>query len=215
MNKLDLVRRLLDPGVIGILRADQSGKLVDAARALVAGGVTAIEVTMTTPGALRVLRETKTALGDQVIMGVGSVLDAETARQALLEGAQYVVTPVVRPDVIRICNRYGVPIATGAMTPTEALTAHELGSDFIKIFPAERLGPGYMRTILAPLPMLQLIPTGGVTPENVPDFFAAGCVAVGAGSSLLQQRAFETGDWILVTARAAEFVSAARKARRP
>ena len=214
MNKLDLVRRLLDPGVIAILRADNSEKLVEAAKALVAGGVNAVEVTMTTPSALKVIRETRAALDGQILMGVGSVLDAETARQALLEGAQFVVTPVVRPDVIEMCRRYGVPIATGAMTPTEALTAHELGSDFVKIFPAENLGPGYVRSILAPLPMLQIIPTGGVTPQNIPDYFAAGCVAIGAGSTLVQREALESGAWDRVTARAAEFVNAAGKARR-
>jgi len=213
MKKLDLVRRLLDPGVIAILRTDNAAKLLDAIHALVAGGIHAIEVTMTTPAALRIIGEARAALGDKIVMGVGSVLDSETARQALLEGAQFVVTPAVRPRVIEICNRYSAPIATGAMTPTEALTAHELGSDFVKIFPAEHLGASYMKSILAPLPMLQLIPTGGVTPENVPDYFAAGCAAVGAGSTLLQRGVLDTGDWKRLTARAAEFVAAARKAR--
>jgi len=213
MKKLDLVHRLLDPGVIAILRADDSGRLLDAIHALAAGGIQAIEVTMTTPSALQVIREARAALGDKIVMGVGSVLDAETARQALLEGAQFVVTPVVRPPVIEMCNRYSVPIASGAMTPTEALAAHELGSDFIKIFPADYLGASYIKTILAPLPMLQIIPTGGVKPENVPDFFAAGCAAVGAGSTLLQRSVLDAGDWQRLTVRAAEFVAAARKAR--
>ena len=214
MNKSDLLGRLRDPGVIAILRADRATNLLEAIRALVAGGVSTIEVTMTTPDALQVIAEAKAALGEKILMGVGSVLDAETARHAMLVGAQFVVTPVVRPAVIAICTRYGVPIASGAMTPTEALTAHELGSDFIKIFPAENLGPGYMKSLLAPLPMLQLIPTGGVTPQNVPDYFAAGCVAIGAGSTLLQRDALEAGAWDRVTARAAEFVAAARKAGR-
>ena len=214
MNKSELLGRLLDPGVIAILRTDSADKLIEAIRALVAGGVTAIEVTMTTPDALQVITDAKAALGEKIVLGVGSVLDAETARQAMLAGAQFVVTPVVRPHVIEICNRYGIPIASGAMTPTEALTAHELGSDFIKIFPAEQLGPGYMKSLLAPLPMLQLIPTGGVTPQNVPDYFAAGCVAVGAGSTLLQRDALEAGAWDRVTARAAEFVKATGKAGR-
>jgi len=214
MKKLDIVHRLLHPGVIAILRADASAKLLDAIHALVAGGIDAIEVTMTTPSALQIIREARAALGDTIVMGVGSVLDPETARQAMLEGAQFVVTPVVRPRVIEICNRYGIPIACGATTPTEALTAHELGSDFIKIFPADHLGASYIKTILAPLPMLQIIPTGGVTPENIPDFLAAGCVAVGTGSTLLQRSVLESGDWPRLTARAAEFVSAARKARK-
>ena len=214
MNKSDILGRLRDPGVIAILRADRATNLLEAIRALVAGGVSAIEVTMTTPDALQVIAEAKAALSEKIVMGVGSVLDAETARHAMLAGAQFVVTPVVRPAVIAICTRYGVPIASGAMTPTEALTAHELGSDFIKIFPAENLGPGYMKSLLAPLPMLQLIPTGGVTPQNVPDYFAAGCVAIGAGSTLLQRDALEAGAWDRVTARAAEFIAAARKAGR-
>ena len=213
MKKMDLVRRLVDPGVIAILRTDSAEKLPDAINALVAGGIQAIEVTMTTPSALKLIGKARAVLGDKIVMGVGSVLDAETARQAMLEGAQFVITPVVRPAVIEMCNRYGVPVASGAMTPTEALTAHELGSDFIKIFPADHLGASYIKTILAPLPMLQIIPTGGVTPQNVPDYFRAGAAAVGAGSTLLTRDIFESADWNALSARAAEFVAAARKAR--
>lgn len=210
---MDIVRRLADPGVIAILRTESADRLPDAIHALVAGGIHAIEVTMTTPGALKVIREARAALGDKIVMGVGSVLDSETARQAMLEGAQFVVTPVVRPGVIEICNRYGIPIACGATTPTEAITAHELGSDFVKIFPAENLGPAYIRSILAPLPMLQLIPTGGVTPQNMPDYFKAGAAAIGAGSTLLTKEIFASADWGALSARATEFVAAARKAR--
>jgi len=210
---MDIVRRLADPGVIAILRTESADRLPDAIHALVAGGIHAIEVTMTTPGALKVIREARAALGDKIVMGVGSVLDSETARQAMLEGAQFVVTPVVRPGVIEICNRYGIPIACGATTPTEAFTAHELGSDFVKIFPAENLGPAYIRSILAPLPMLQLIPTGGVTPQNMPDYFKAGAAAIGAGSTLLTKEILASADWGALSARATEFVAAARKAR--
>ena len=213
MKKMDLVRRLVDPGVIAILRTDSAEKLPDAINALVAGGIQAIEVTMTTPHALKLIGKARAVLGDKIVMGVGSVLDSETARQAMLEGAQFVITPVVRPAVIEICNRYGVPVASGAMTPTEALTAHELGSDFVKIFPAEQLGVAYIKSILAPLPMLQLIPTGGVTPQNVGDYLAAGCAAVGAGSTLLSRDILESSDWTALSMRAAEFVTNAWKAR--
>jgi 2-dehydro-3-deoxyphosphogluconate aldolase/(4S)-4-hydroxy-2-oxoglutarate aldolase len=215
MKETDIVQRLLDPGVIGILRAGSPARLVDAIGALVAGGITAVEVTMTTPAALEVIAGARRKFGPALALGVGSVLDPETARHAMLAGAQFVVTPVVRPEVIRICTRYGVPIATGATTPTEALTAHELGSDLIKIFPADHFGPAYVKSLLAPLPMLRIMPTGGVTPQNVPDYFAAGSVAVGAGSTLLERDVLEAGAWDRVTARAAEFVGAARKARRP
>ena len=213
MKKMDIVRRLADPGVIAILRTESADRLPDAIHALVAGGIHAIEVTMTTPGALKVISEARAALGEKIVMGVGSVLDSETARQAMLEGAQFVVTPVVRPGVIEICNRYGIPIACGATTPTEAFTAHELGSDFVKIFPAENLGPAYIRSVLAPLPMLQLIPTGGVTPQNMPDYFKAGAAAIGAGSTLLTKEILASADWGALSARATEFVAAARKAR--
>ena len=125
--------------------------------------------------------------GEKVLIGVGSVLDTETCRAAILAGAEFVVTPVTRPDVIQLCNRYSKPIASGAYTPTEALTAHESGADFIKIFPADQIGPAYIKNILAPLPMLRIIPTGGVTVETAASFIAAGCVALAAGSSLVSK----------------------------
>jgi 2-dehydro-3-deoxyphosphogluconate aldolase / (4S)-4-hydroxy-2-oxoglutarate aldolase len=213
MSKFSTIQRLLTPGIIAILRSPTGAKMMDAAKAVLAGGVTAIEVTMTTPGALNIIRDTKRALGDQIVMGAGSVLDAESCRSALLAGAEYIVTPAVRPEVIEIANRYGIPVACGAMTPTEALTAQELGADFIKLFPAENLGPAYVKALLAPLPMLQIIPTGGVTPENTDDYLAAGAVAVGVGSQLVSQELVENGDWPKITKIAGKFVAAAKKAR--
>jgi 2-dehydro-3-deoxyphosphogluconate aldolase/(4S)-4-hydroxy-2-oxoglutarate aldolase len=213
MKKLDTVRRLIDPGVIAILRADSAEKLPDAISAILEGGIHAIEVTMTTPHALKLIGTARETHGDKIVMGVGSVLDAETARQAMLEGAQFVVTPILSAAVIEMCNRYAIPVASGAMTPTEAFTAHELGSDFVKIFPAEQLGVPYIKSILAPLPMLQLIPTGGVTPQNVGDYLAAGCAAVGAGSTLLTREILTSSNWTNLSARASEFVANARKAR--
>ena len=213
MPKLASINRLLTPGIIAILRSPTGAKLIDAAKAALAGGVTAMEVTMTTPGALNVIRDTKRALGDQIIMGVGSVLDSESCRSALLAGAEFVVTPVVRPDVIQMANRYGVPIICGAMTPTEALTALELGADFIKLFPADNLGPGYIKSLLAPLPALQIIPTGGVTPENTGAYMDAGAVAVGVGSALVSQELLDNGDWPKLTKIAGKFVAAMKKAK--
>jgi 2-dehydro-3-deoxyphosphogluconate aldolase / (4S)-4-hydroxy-2-oxoglutarate aldolase len=213
MPKLSTIQRLLTPGIIAILRSPTGAKLIDAAKAALAGGVTAMEVTMTTPGALNIIRDTKRALGDQIIMGVGSVLDAESCRAALLAGAEFVVTPAIRPDVIQLSNRYGAPVICGAMTPTEALTAQELGADFIKLFPAEHLGPGYIKSLLAPLPMLQIIPTGGVTPENTAEYFLAGAVAVGVGSSLVSQDILDNGDWPKLTKIAGKFVNAVKKAK--
>jgi 2-dehydro-3-deoxyphosphogluconate aldolase/(4S)-4-hydroxy-2-oxoglutarate aldolase len=168
---------------------------------------------MTTPNALRVISDVTARFGNQILMGVGSVLDTETCRAAILAGAEFVVTPVTKPDVIRLANRYGKPIAAGAFTPTEALTAHESGADFIKLFPAELGGPEYIKTLLAPLPMLQIIPTGGVTPQTAPDFLRAGSVALGAGSALVSREILTKRDWSGLKRRAEEFVHAIRKVR--
>ena len=213
MNKSAVTRRIIESGVIAILRSPSGAKLLEAAKAIVSGGISAVEVTMTTPGALNIIRDTKRALGDSVCMGVGSVLDTETARSALLAGAEYIVTPVVLPSVIELGHRYGVPVIIGAMTPTEAFTAQELGADFIKLFPADTLGPGYVKSLLAPLPGLQIIPTGGVTPENIGDYIKAGSVAVGAGSALVNQDLLDNGDFSKITKLAAKYVSALKKVR--
>ena len=213
MTKPQIISRLLDPGIIAIIRADSSQQLVAAAGALLDGGVTAMEVTMTTPDALRVIAEVIQKFGDRVVMGVGSVLDPETARAAILAGAEFIVTPVTRPEVIQMCNRYGKPIASGAFTPTECLLAHESGADFVKLFPADQVGPTYIRNLLAPLPMLQIIPTGGVTPETAAAFLKAGSVALGAGSSLVSKDILQRADWAGLTSKAREFVQAVRAAR--
>lgn len=211
MQKTAIIRRLLDPGVIAIIRADSSAQLIEAAEALYAGGVTAMEVTMTTPNALQVVSDVSVRFGGKVLMGVGSVLDPETCRAAILAGAEFIVTPVTKPDVIRLANRYGKPIAAGAYTPTEMLTAHESGADFIKLFPADFAGPNYVKAVLAPLPMLQIIPTGGVTPENARAFLDAGCVALGAGSTLVSKDILKKCDWATLRARAEAFVAAAKR----
>jgi 2-dehydro-3-deoxyphosphogluconate aldolase/(4S)-4-hydroxy-2-oxoglutarate aldolase len=176
--------------------------------ALMAGGVCTMEVTMTTPGALELIREVSQAYGGRVLMGVGSVLDPETCRMALLAGAEFVVTPVVNREVISMCNRYAKPIACGAFTPTEALAAHEAGADLVKIFPADTLGPSYIRNLLAPMPMLRLVPTGGVTPENARAYLKAGSVALGVGSSLVSGSVLESRDWAGLEATARRFVAA-------
>jgi 2-dehydro-3-deoxyphosphogluconate aldolase / (4S)-4-hydroxy-2-oxoglutarate aldolase len=214
MHKNTIIRRLLDPGIIAIIRADSSDQLIEAAEALFSAGITAMEITMTTPNALRVISDVSVRFNNKLLMGVGSVLDSETCRAAILAGAEFVVTPVTKPDVIRLANRYGKPIAAGAFTPTEALTAHESGADFIKLFPAEIGGPDYVKSLLAPLPMLQIIPTGGVTPETAPDFLRAGCVAVGAGSALVSREILANRDWKTLKGRAESFVRSVRKIRK-
>lgn len=213
MTKFEIISRLVESGIIAILRADSSEGLVAVSEALAEGGVTNIEVTMTTPNALSIISDVCALAPGRILMGVGTIIDPETCRAAILAGAEFVVTPVTKPEVIRIANRYGKPIASGAFTPTEALTAHESGADFVKLFPAEQLGAAYVKNLLAPLPMLQLIPTGGVTPENLGDYLRAGSVAVGVGSTLLSKEALKKADLKAITKRAEEFVAAVRAAR--
>ncbi|SRR5581483_2534791 len=213
MTKLEIIDRILNPGIVAIIRADSSEQLIDAATALYEGGVTGMEITMTTPNALQVISDVRKKFGDKVLIGVGSVLDTETARAAILAGSEFVVTPVTKPDVIALCNRYSKPIASGAYTPTEALTAHESGADFVKLFPADQLGPQYIKNILAPLPMLSIIPTGGVTVQTAESFIKAGCVALAAGSSLVSKDVLKSGDWKKLSETAAAFVEAVKNAR--
>src|SRR3954447_19902162 len=199
MTKHDIIHRMLNPGVIAVIRADSSEQLLDAARAMADGGVIAMEVTMTTPNAIDVIKSVTKELGDKVLMGVGTVLDEVTARLAILAGAEYVVTPVMRPEVIALCRRYSKPIVCGSYTPTEALAAHEAGADFIKLFPAETLGPAYIKALKAPLPQLQIIPTGDVTVKTCGDFIGAGCCAVASGRSLIGKDVLKNMDWKSLT----------------
>ena len=213
MTKPEILERIINPGIVAIIRADSSEQLIDAATALYEGGVTGMEVTMTTPNALQVISDVHRKFGHKVLIGVGSVLDTETARMAILAGAEFVVTPVTRPDVIRLCNRYSKPIASGAFTPTECLTAHESGADFVKLFPADQLGPTYIKNILAPMPMLRIIPTGGVTVDSAASFIKAGCAALAAGSSLVSKDILKNRDWKKLSDSAAAFVAAVAAAR--
>lgn len=213
MTKHEIIHRMLNPGVVAVIRADSSEQLMDTCRALAEGGVTCMEITMTTPNAIDVIKAVTQELGDKVLMGVGTVLDDITARLAMLAGAEYVVTPVMRPDVIALCRRYSKPIVCGAVTPTEALAAHEAGADFIKLFPADTLGPTYIKALKAPLPQLQIIPTGGVTTKTAGDFIKAGCAAVAAGSSLVSKEVLAKKDWKTLSETAKQFVEAVAAAR--
>jgi 2-dehydro-3-deoxyphosphogluconate aldolase/(4S)-4-hydroxy-2-oxoglutarate aldolase len=213
MKKTEILRRLTDPGVVAVIRADRSEQLVALCGALARGGVTSMEITMTTPGALEAITAAVKAHGDKILMGVGSVLDDVTARLAILAGAEFVVTPVMRPDVIALCRRYSKPIVCGAYTPTEALAAHEAGADFVKIFPADKLGPDYVKALRGPMPQLEIIPTGGVDATTAGDFIRAGCPAVAAGGNLAPKDAIAKGDWPRIEALASELVAAVRAAR--
>lgn len=197
------VNRIEDGHVVAVVRLDDLSKAVDLTRALTAGGVTSVEFTFTNPKAAQVINTVRDAIGDDAFVGAGTVLDAETARIAILAGAQYIVTPSFRPETIQMCRRYSVPSLIGAFTPTEILTAWETGADFIKVHPASLGGPKYFKDVLAPFPHVKLIPSGGVTLDNAADFIKAGAVAVALGSALVDPKAIEASNWKAISDRAA------------
>ncbi len=211
--KSDIISLLTNPGVIAIVRTQQSAQVAPLVEALLAGGIRAIEITMTTPNALAAIREAREKAGDRALVGVGTVLDADTCRSAITAGAEFVVTPICRTELVAIAHAAGCPVMLGAYTPTEAQQAHEAGADFIKIFPADTLGPGYIKALRAPLPHLRIVPTGGVDVQNVADFLKAGCAALGVGSALVSAKILQEAAWPALTRRAGAFVSAARGAR--
>jgi 2-dehydro-3-deoxyphosphogluconate aldolase/(4S)-4-hydroxy-2-oxoglutarate aldolase len=213
MNKTEKLTLIRDSGVIAIMRAHNSDQLITAADAIRAGGVSVIEVTMTTPGALGVIEEAARRYGDEVLFGTGSVLDAETARVAILAGAGFIVAPTLDPAVIALCNRYGIPVAPGCYTPTEMLAAWQAGADLIKLFPADVGGPSLVKAILAPLPQLAIVPVGGVTLDNAAEFIEKGATALGVGSSLVSQKLLESGDMAELTCRAGAFIKAVKTGR--
>lgn len=197
--------RLLDTRLIAVLRADSGESLIEVGRALAAGGVDAMEVTFTVPQAHRVIEKAVQSLGDGVLVGAGTVLDAETARIAILAGAAYVVSPHTDEKIIEMCRRYSVPVMAGALTPTEIVRAWQAGADIVKVFPADAFGPSYLKALRGPFPQVRLMPTGGVTVETASDFLAAGACALGAGSSLVEKRWMDRADWESIRQRAAAF----------
>jgi 2-dehydro-3-deoxyphosphogluconate aldolase/(4S)-4-hydroxy-2-oxoglutarate aldolase len=204
---------MIECGVVAVLRAKSSAELLDVSKALYEGGVTSIEVTMTTPGALKVIEEVAEKMSGQVIVGVGSVLDGETARAAIQAGAEFVVGPVFKESVLEVAKSRGKVIIPGAFSPTEILRAWEAGADVVKVFPATAVGPKYFRDLLGPLPQLRLTPTGGVSVENTAEFIKAGAVFVGAGTSLVDSRAVAEKRFDVVTETARKMVAEVRKAR--
>lgn len=203
---------LLDSGVVGVVRTDSSKKLVKVARALKKGGVSCIEIAMTTPDALSVIKEVSERIED-VLVGAGTVLDAETARSAILAGAEYLVSPTTDRDMIKMCKRYDKVVAPGAFTPTEIMTAWQAGADFVKVFPASRLGPKFISDVKSPLPQISLMPTGGVSEENAQEFIEAGADVLCAGSALLDKKAMEEENYNVITKNAKNLVAAVKKGR--
>lgn len=213
MPKLDDLQRVLDRRIVAILRAPSGELLADVAAALAAGGIDILEVTFTVPRAHRVLEEVADRLGDQILLGAGTVLDSETARIAMLSGARFIVTPTVNPDVLRFCRRYDLLAMPGALTPTEVLSAWEHGGDVVKVFPSDITGPKYLKALHGPLPQIRLMPTGGVNLQTAVEFLQCGACALGIGTSLVEPQAVARRDLKRIESLAGQYVELVRSFR--
>ncbi|MDR3637058.1 MAG: bifunctional 2-keto-4-hydroxyglutarate aldolase/2-keto-3-deoxy-6-phosphogluconate aldolase [Isosphaeraceae bacterium] len=213
MSREATLQRILDGGIVAVVRAESGESLVKVVQALAEGGVTAAEITFTVPDALEVIQQARRELGDRVVLGAGTVLDPETARAALLAGAEYIVAPSLNVDVIRLCRRYSRVVMPGAFTPTEVVTAWEAGADVVKVFPAEIGGPPYLKALKGPLPQVRLMPTGGVDLNTAESFLKAGACCLGVGGSLVEPKAVATGDFARLRELAAQYVAIVRKFR--
>ena len=213
MSRQDSLARVLQSGIVAILRAPSGERLGDVAEALLAGGVDCMEVTFTVPNAIDVLRELDERVGDRALLGAGTVLDTETARAAILAGAEFIVSPSTDLEVIRLCNRYDKLVMPGALTPTEVVSAWEAGADVVKIFPSDLTGPSYLKALHGPLPQVRLMPTGGVNLQTAEDFIRAGACALGIGSSLVDKEAVQNGKMERIEELARQYVEIVRQAR--
>src|SRR5438270_9427265 len=200
------LRQVLDCGIVAVVRSPDSQQLVEVARALADGGVTVVEITMSVPNALDVVRQVRQALGDRLLLGAGTILDPETARAALLAGAEFLVAPTLNLDVIRLCQRYDKLVMPGCFTPTEVLAAWEAGADVVKVFPADVVGPAFFKALRGPLPQVRLMPTGGVDLATAAEFLKAGAACLGVGGQLVEPKAVAAGDFARITQLAKQYV---------
>lgn len=210
---MEMESSLFDSGVVAIVRLDDYTEVHAIVGALIEGGVDAVEFTYTNPAAGDAIATAGKAFPDQIAVGAGTVLDPETARAAILLGAQFIVTPTFNRDTVELCTRYAIPSVIGAFTPTEILNAWQAGATYVKVFPASSVGPRYLKDVLGPLPQIRLIPTGGVTVENAGDFIKAGAKGVAAGSNLVDAATVDSGNWTTISDRARGFVDAVAQAR--
>jgi 2-dehydro-3-deoxyphosphogluconate aldolase / (4S)-4-hydroxy-2-oxoglutarate aldolase len=202
MNRNIIVNRIISSGAIAIIRLNSPSKIERIAEALNKGGISVIEITMTTPDALRTIETLSRSIGDEILLGVGSVLDSQTAIDAICAGAKYIVCPVLKTEIIATVHKYNMPVMPGCFTPTEIQQAHEYGADIIKSFPADILGMPFFRAIKAPLPHLNIMPTGGVTLTNAGEWLESGACAVGVGTALLDKKIIEDGNYNQLTENA-------------
>ena len=221
-DKAKVLEAIRSGGIVAVVRVDSAEEALGATRALLRGGVRAIEITFTVPDAARVIARVAgenqfgnlEAPDGALLLGAGTVTSAEQARQAIEAGAQYLISPCVVPEVIAVARECGVAMLPGALTPTEIFNAYQMGGDIIKVFPATRMGPSYIKDVSAPLPHIPLLPTGGVDAQNAGEWIKAGAVALGVGGKLVDRAAIKAGDWNVITQRAQELVAAVRAARK-
>ena len=213
MERGQILARIIDSGIIAVIRLSDISKLEGIIGALTSGGISALEVTMTTPNAPDIIKQLSRRYDGEFLIGAGTVLDTETARMVIQAGATFVVSPVLNPEMIRMVHRYDRLMIAGAFTPTEILSAWENGADVVKIFPATALGPGYFKDIHGPLPQVRLTPTGGVKLENAAEFIKAGACCLGVGTALLDKKMIGDSDWNGLAQRALKFVEAVKKGR--
>ena len=206
MSKPGDLERIIDSGIVAVMRAQTGEKLVDVAEALLAGGVKVMEVTFTVPNALQVLEEVANRMGDRILLGAGTVLDPETARIAILAGAQFIVSPATDPEVIQLCRRYDKVVLPGAFTPTEVVQAWQAGADIVKVFPSDCVGPQYLKALRGPLPQVRLMPTGGVNLDTAAEFLRCGACALGVGGALVSSQAVADGDMAAIESLARRYV---------
>lgn len=212
--KTEVIRQIREIGVIPVVRATDADEAMRAVEAIREGGIPILEITMTVPGAIDVIEKLVTQFGEDALVGAGTVLDAETARRCVSSGAQFIVSPALNTDTIASCRELGVAVMPGALTPTEVVQAWNAGADFVKVFPAGAVGgPSYLKALKAPLPQIELIPTGGVSLKTAADFIKAGAAALGVGADLCDLRAIREGQAALLTERARQFVEIVREAR--
>lgn len=212
-SRTEIAGRIMDAGIVAVVRTSTFEDVAPVCDALVAGGVNVLEITLTVPKALQALQESAQRFGQRALVGAGTVLNAQQCRDVIEAGAQFAVSPITRLELVPVCHAAGRPVMIGAYTPTEAQNAHEAGADFIKIFPADKLGPGYIKNLRAPLPHLRIVPTGGVDLNTAPEFLRAGCAALGVGSSLVSNDLIKNRRWDELTRLAGEFVRVVRAAR--
>lgn len=213
-DKMDLLQQIKENGIVAVIRGANPENILPIAKALYAGGVKTLEITVETPKVLTLIEEVTSKLGDDVIVGAGTVLDSETARAAIMAGAKFIFSPIIDEETIKLTKRYGVISIPGALTPTEILRAYESGADIIKVFPANAFGPGYLKAIHGPLPQIPLMPTGGIDLDNVGEYMKAGAVAVGVGSTLVNTKGvIDQQALTKITEKSLKFIEEVRKAR--